>query len=98
MMAILVDSTLQRVIHEALLAQGMHTRVASGGSGESIAPGIRQIQGVIVMQNHPPHVVLTGVPGPLIHGFFLTPDHVLEVPVRAHGFGKLSLREWIQLL
>ncbi|MCY1505896.1 hypothetical protein D9M68_401240 [compost metagenome] len=42
--------------------------------------------------------MLAAVPGALVHRFFLTPDHVLEVLVRSQGFGQILFRERIELL
>ena len=51
-----------------------------------------------MLQYYPSHVVLTCIPGALVHRLFLTPDHVLEPAIRVYSLSKLAFRERIQLL
>src|SRR5690606_20284696 len=51
-----------------------------------------------VLTDDPAHVVLTAVPGALVHGLFLTPDHLLQVGVRRHYLGQVVFGERVELL
>ena len=44
------------------------------------------------------HMVLTAIPGTLVHGLFLAPDNIFYIAVGAQNIFQLVVRERIQLL
>ena len=76
----------------------MQGRITRGSGGRRFAPGVTQIHGRPDFLNDIAHMMLTGVPRPLVHRLFLTPDDILEVGILLHDLAQVLFRERIQLL
>lgn len=85
-------------MQQFFLLFGVLRSVTTGWRGRSVAASVFQDQCLVVAAQDTAHVVLTAVPGALVHRLFLTPDRMLEVAVLRQDFDQVVLRERIQLL
>src|SRR5690606_39176513 len=92
------SSASRRVVNQFLLLFDVNRHVSTGRSSRSITTGVLKVQFRVQALQCVPHVVLTAVPGALVHRIFLTPDRALELGVLAQNFVQIVCRERIQLL
>src|SRR5690554_7885825 len=72
--------------------------MSTSRSSRSLTTGVFKVQFRVQALQCVPHMMLTAVPGALIHWLFLTPDRALKLGVLAQNLVQIISRERIKLL
>src|SRR5690606_9025916 len=92
------SSDFERVVNQLLLLFDVHRHEPTRWSGRSLTTGILKIEFRAQALQRITHMVLTAIPGALVHRLFLTPDRIFQLGVLAQDFIQIVARERIELL
>src|SRR5690554_165886 len=76
----------------------MHRHVPCRRSSGSLSAGILKVQLRVQTLQRISHMVLTAIPGTLVHWLFLAPDNMLELGILRQSFIQIFTGERIKLL
>src|SRR5690554_3893289 len=83
----------QGLIDKTLLFFQVYRGIPGRWRRRGFTPNVSQRQLTIVLVDDPAHVVLTLVPGALVHWLFLTPHHILQCTIGLKDFFQRLFRE-----